>query len=52
MIILLNGVPGIGKSTLPEALMDNIDYCAMIDVDKLVSVNQPGRTLCRFGSSY
>ena len=51
-VILIAGQPGIGKSTLPEALMDNIDYCAMIDVDKLVSVNQPGRTLCRFGSSY
>jgi thymidylate kinase len=41
MIILLNGPLGIGKSTLAEALMENIDDCVMLDGDHLVAVNPP-----------
>lgn len=43
MIIVLNGPLGIGKSTLAEALTENIDGCAMLDGDRLVAVNPPQR---------
>lgn len=39
MIIVLNGPLGIGKSSLAEALTENIEYCAMLDGDCLVAVN-------------
>jgi chloramphenicol 3-O-phosphotransferase len=41
MIIVLNGPLGIGKSTLAEALTESIEYCAMLDGDRLVAVNPP-----------
>ena len=41
MIIVLNGPLGIGKSTLAEALADNIDACVMLDGDHLVAANPP-----------
>ena len=41
MIILLNGPLGIGKSTLAEALMEEIDRCVMLDGDHIVSMNPP-----------
>jgi thymidylate kinase len=43
MIIVLNGPLGIGKSTLAEALTENIDGCVMLDGDRLVAVNPPQR---------
>jgi thymidylate kinase len=39
MIIVLNGPLGIGKSTLAEALAENIDHCVMLDGDHLVAAN-------------
>lgn len=41
MFIILNGPLGIGKTTLAEALMERIEYCAMLDGDGLVAVNPP-----------
>src|SRR6185369_16091874 len=41
MIIVLNGPLGIGKSTLAEALAENIDGCVMLDGDHLVAANPP-----------
>ena len=41
MIIVLNGPLGIGKSTLAEALTESIDYCVMLDGDRLVAANPP-----------
>jgi hypothetical protein len=43
MIIVLNGPLGIGKSTLAEALTENIYGCVMLDGDRLVAVNPPQR---------
>ena len=43
MIIVLNGPLGIGKSTLAEALMENLEYCVMLDGDQLVAANPPPR---------
>ncbi len=39
MIIVLNGPLGIGKSTLAEALTENIENCVMLDGDHLVAAN-------------
>lgn len=44
MIIVLNGLLGIGKSTLAEALTESIDACAMLSSDHLVAVNPPSKT--------
>lgn len=41
MIIVLNGPLGIGKSTLAEALAENIDQCVMLDGDQLIAANPP-----------
>lgn len=41
MIVVLNGPLGIGKSTLAEALTESIDYCVMLDGDRLVAANPP-----------
>lgn len=41
MIILLNGPLGIGKSTLAEALMEEMDKCVMLDGDHVVAMNPP-----------
>jgi AAA domain-containing protein len=41
MIIVLNGPLGIGKSTLAEALTENIEGCVMLDGDRLIAVNPP-----------
>lgn len=41
MIILLNGPLGIGKSTLAEALMEELDGCVMLDGDHLIALNPP-----------
>ena len=41
MIIVLNGPLGIGKSTLAEALSENIDRCVMLDGDKVAATNPP-----------
>ncbi|MDA0245946.1 MAG: Gar/GrdA family gentamicin resistance ATP-binding protein [Chloroflexi bacterium] len=41
MIILLNGPLGIGKSTLAEALMEEMDGCVMLDGDHVVALNPP-----------
>jgi AAA domain-containing protein len=41
MIIVLNGPLGIGKSTLAEALTESIEYCVMLDGDRLVAANPP-----------
>jgi shikimate kinase len=41
VIIVLNGPLGIGKSTLAEALTESIDYCVMLDGDRLVAANPP-----------
>lgn len=41
MIIVLNGPLGIGKSTLAEALTERIDYCVMLDGDRLMAANPP-----------
>jgi deoxyadenosine/deoxycytidine kinase len=39
MIIVLNGLLGIGKSTLAEALAESIEQCVMLDGDHLVAAN-------------
>ncbi|HKY29388.1 MAG TPA: Gar/GrdA family gentamicin resistance ATP-binding protein [Pyrinomonadaceae bacterium] len=39
MIIVLNGPLGIGKTTLAEALTESIEYCVMLDGDRLVAAN-------------
>lgn len=41
MIIVLNGPLGIGKSTLAEALTESIEYCVMLEGDRLVAANPP-----------
>jgi hypothetical protein len=41
MIIVLNGPIGIGKSTLAEALAESIEYCVMLDGDRLLAANPP-----------
>ncbi len=41
MVIILNGPLGIGKSTLAEVLMENIESCVMLDGDQLVAANPP-----------
>ena len=41
MIIVLNGPLGIGKSTLAEALAEQIGSCVMLDGDHLVALNPP-----------
>ena len=41
MFIVLNGALGIGKSTLAEALSENIDQCVMLDGDHLIATNPP-----------
>ena len=41
VIILLNGPLGIGKSTLAEALMEEMDECVMLDGDHVVAMNPP-----------
>jgi hypothetical protein len=41
MIIVLNGPLGIGKSTLAEALTDNIEYCVALEGDRLIAANPP-----------
>jgi AAA domain len=41
VIIVLNGPLGIGKSTLAEALTESVDYCVMLEGDRLVAVNPP-----------
>src|SRR5215831_1799664 len=41
MFIVLNGPLGIGKSTLAEALSENIDQCVMLDGDHLIAANPP-----------
>ena len=43
MIIMLNGPLGVGKSTLAEALTENIDACATLSGDQLVAVNPPSK---------
>jgi chloramphenicol 3-O-phosphotransferase len=44
LIIILNGPLGIGKTTLAEALTENIDACAMLSGDYLIAVNPPSET--------
>lgn len=39
MLIVLNGPLGIGKSTLAEALSENIAHCVCLDGDHLIAVN-------------
>lgn len=39
MILVLNGPLGIGKSTLAEALAENVAQCVMLDGDHLVAAN-------------
>jgi len=41
MIIVLNGLLGIGKSTLAEALAESIGQSVMLDGDHLVAANPP-----------
>jgi hypothetical protein len=41
MFIVLNGPLGIGKSTLAEALMESIDYCVMLEGDRLLAATPP-----------
>ena len=41
MFIVLNGPLGTGKSTLAEALSENIDQCVMLDGDHLIAANPP-----------
>jgi shikimate kinase len=41
MIIVLNGPLGIGKSTLAEAVTEQMAECVMLDGDALVAVNPP-----------
>ena len=41
MIIVLNGPLGIGKSTFAEALTESIEYCVMLEGDRLVAANPP-----------
>lgn len=41
MIILLNGPLGIGKSTLAEALMEQMDKSVMLDGDHVLALNPP-----------
>lgn len=41
MIIILNGPLGIGKSTLAEALMEEMDHCVMLDGDHVIAINPP-----------
>jgi hypothetical protein len=41
MIIILNGPLGIGKSTLAEALMEQIEGCVMLDGDYVIAMNPP-----------
>lgn len=41
MIVLLNGPLGIGKSTLGEALAEDIEGCVFLEGDALVAANPP-----------
>lgn len=41
MIIVLNGPPSIGKSTLAEALTERIANCAMLEGDHVIALNPP-----------
>lgn len=41
MIIILNGPLGIGKSTLAEALMEQLEGCVMLDGDHVIAMNPP-----------
>jgi thymidylate kinase len=41
MIIVLNGPLGIGKTTLADALMENVQQCVMLNGDHLVAANPP-----------
>ncbi len=41
MIIVLNGPLGIGKSTLAEALHEQLDSSVMLDGDHVVALNPP-----------
>src|SRR5215510_268703 len=48
MILILKGPLGIGKSTLAEALTENIDACATLSGDHLVAVNPPSKMRLNF----
>lgn len=39
MIIVLNGPLGIGKSTLAEALMEQVEASVMLDGDQMIALN-------------
>lgn len=41
MIIILNGPLGIGKSTLAEALMEQLEGSVMLDGDHIIAMNPP-----------